>query len=256
MNGDILSTIDTIFSRRFILIMGEWGRGKTLSMSALLYYGIVFKKFRRIVSNIPFNFNDFGKAVKTVPLIETAQFDQDVDNTNTIFCGDEIHNSLGFDSRKFRDPRVEILSTFTTDLRKDESIFVGTIQYADWLEFRASTILQLIIIQNWINTYSKDEKEDRELRVQNKDFWSRWRIIDRKDNQELELVVNLYEFLGIYDTRFKPHKIICNHKDYCQNHKFSSNKARDIYFEQCNTDIVSARKNWLEDNRKLCSLKI
>jgi hypothetical protein len=148
--------------------------------------------------------------VTVKPLLTTAEFDKPYQNT--IFLMDEMQDNL--DSRDFMSPKIRYLTHWAKDLRKYNCQIVGTIQYFDFLELRASQLLQVIIIPSFVNTYHMNDKKDIQMRLAAHDFNVTWYIIDRKVNKEYELNLNLYPYLGMYLTKFRPSPLIANHSDY------------------------------------------
>lgn len=245
---DIEEILDLIFSRKVILFAGEYGRGKTLSITALNYFANVLYNRYTFLSNIPFNFNISKNIYK--PLIQTSQFDDSENNTKTIITIDEMQRYL--DARDFNKPEIKFINKFAVDLRKDESHVIGSIQYLDWLEKRASQLLQIIIIPSFINNYGFNEKKEREQRLENKDYWSKWLVIDKKTDREFNLKLNLYPFINMYNTNFKVKPFIINHKEYIDYVKTKWSKAKfEGYLEQCEENYNESLFNWKEGKKEL-----
>lgn len=245
---EIEEILDLIFSRKVILFAGEYGRGKTLSLCALNYFANTLYGVNSFLSNIPFNFNQSNNVY--TPLIETAQFNDTVDNSNTMITVDEMQRYL--DARDFNKPEIKFVNKFAVDLRKDKSRLCGSIQYLDWLEKRASQLLQIVIIPSFINDYGFNEKKEREQRLAKKDYWSKWLVIDKKTDREFSLRLNLYPFLNMYNTNFKVKPFVINHKEYIDYVKTKWSKPKfEAYQEQCTDNYNESLLNWKEGEKEL-----
>jgi hypothetical protein len=206
----VMDILDMLFSRRIIVFGGEYGRSKTLSMAAYNYLAWLYNNINTFVTNTPLSFKSANRFVTIKPLLTTDEFDKPYQNT--IFDMDEMQENL--DARDFMNPKIRYLTHWAKDLRKSNCQVVGTIQYFDFLEMRASQLLQVIIIPSFLNTYHMNEKKDNAMRLEAHDFNVSWYIIDRKVNKEYSIELNLYPYLGMYLTKFQPTQLVANHKDY------------------------------------------
>lgn len=227
--------LDILFSRKIICFGGEWGRGKTLSMVA--YACLVSLRFNieNIISNIPINLKNMG----FIPLVETAQFDKI--SKNTLILHDELPNDL--DSRNSLNPRNRFLMNFAKDLRKLHSQEIGTVQYFDFIDVRMNDLLQIIIIPSFVKRYHKRDDIDVQIRLKNKDFRSRWDVIDKKSGHTYNTIINLYPAIQLYDTDFIPNSLAVNHKEFMEHLVLSkSPKSVSAYLEIMNSNIDLNKK--------------
>lgn len=247
----IIELFELIFSRKLILVVGEWGKGKTLVLTTLAYYWITLMNGTRFLSNIPFNFQLLQPYIEINPLVATKQFD--AKNLKTMVTLDE--GQRYFDRRDFNKPETKFVMGWAVDLRKDDCQIISTIQYLDWLENRATDFLQMAIVPQFINHYSLNEKEDIEMRLAKNDFWSHWKIVDYKSDREFDLVINMHPFINMYDTRFKPKKLVTDHEEYLRFRQEKwSGKKYDEYLAQCETDTIENIKNWTFHSDKLLNV--
>lgn len=243
MKLSLLELFDILFSRKIICFGGEWGRGKTLSMVAYAYIASNLFGVKNIVSNIPVN---MPFQYDYTPLVETSQFD--TIPKDTIILHDELPNDL--DSRNSMNPKNRFLMNFAKDLRKLHTQEVGTVQYFDFIDVRMNDLLQIIIIPTFVKKYHKNDREDILLRLKNKDFRSKWEIIDKKDEHDYSIILNLYPFINMYSTDFIPNSLASNHKEYIEYLMLSkSNKAYEAYMEMTKNNIILNKEN-LNDGLK------
>jgi hypothetical protein len=245
--------LEILFNRKIIVFAGEYGRGKTLSMTAFCFISSIFNNYHRFLSNIPLYFKIKTTENKYIPLIESSLFDDD--NKGTMIIIDEMQRDLN--SREFLSGSVKIVSKFSVDLRKDDAQLVGSVQYMDRLEKSMNEILQCIIIPSFVNKYSNNDKEDIKERLDNKDFIVDWFIIDKKYNEEYHLKLNLYPFINYYNTRFKPYPLIINNKEFMDKKKENESGVKyDNRLSSINEKRIYSLENWntgfkeLKDNFK------
>lgn len=244
----IMDILDLLFSRRIIIFGGEFGRSKTLSMTAYCYLAWLYNNVNTFVTNTPINFKVVQQFITVKPLLTTAEFDKH--NENTIFEMDEMQDNL--DSRDFMSPKIRYLMNWAKDLRKFNCQIVGAIQYFDFLELRASELLQVIIIPTFVNNYHMNEKKDNAMRLEQKDFKVTWYIIDRKVNKEYTIEINLYPYLNMYLTKYKPTSLIANHKDYMFYLKHQKGEKKwQLYKDDIDTQLQFAVDNYNEGLKQL-----
>ena len=240
--------LDILCSRKVIVIAGEYGRGKTLSATALTFLISMLNESYRVLSNIPLHFGKFQGFYTVNSLNDTATFDSE--HKKTIIFHDELQRD--FNSREFQTSSAKIVSKFAVDFRKDDSVLVGTIQFMDRIDSSMNEIIQIIIIPTLINHYSNNEKLDLEERLDRKDFLTNWKIIDKKYDEFYELQINLYPFLNFYDTKFKPYPLVINHEEFLEKQEKNLSKVK---FETLLNNIerkgLMNRDNW---NSGLCKL--
>ena len=228
---------DLLESRKVIIIAGEYGRGKTLSAIALTWFLSVIYQHFNVLSNIPVNF----KFIDLEPLTNSHQFDKE--HKDTIIIHDEMQRD--FNSRDFLTSSAKIVSKFSVDFRKDESKLISTIQFMNRLDNALNEIVQIIIIPTFINQYSHLDKEDIKIRLEKKDFITNWKIIDKKYEENHEIKLNLYPFLNMYDTKFKPYPLVINHDDFIE--KQEKNLSQIKYgnlVSGINRKLIENNNNW------------
>lgn len=202
--------IELILSRYLIIMGGKYGQGKSLSMTALIYFFIMAQQRNKILSNMPVRFKMFDENIQLTPLISTSQFDEIEDDS--LILWDEMYIDLF--NRNSNSVINKYVSIFSRDIRKINGRIIGSVQFFDMLEKNMNLILEIIIIPKYIKQYSKDRKKDMLERLKNKDFWVDWLVIDKVEDIEFHIKLNLYPFLNCYDTNFKPRALFLNHSEY------------------------------------------
>ena len=245
--------LDILSSRKVIVIAGEYGRGKTLSATALTFLISNFNESYKILSNVPLFFGKFQELYTIEPLNDAKTFDNE--HKKTIIFHDELQRD--FNSREFQTSSAKIVSKFAVDFRKDDSLLIGTIQFMDRIDSSMNEIIQIIIIPTLINHYSNNEKIDLQERLNRKDFFTNWRIIDKKYDEVYELKINLYPFLNFYDTGFKPFPLVINHEEFMEKQEKNLSKTK---FENLKNNIerkiISNRDNWNNGLLKLVNQNV
>jgi hypothetical protein len=243
--------LEILFNRKVIVFAGEYGRGKTLSLTSFVFISSIFNNYHRFLSNIPINFKIETKLNEYIPLIESKCFDDD--NNRTMIIIDEMQRDLN--SREFLSGSVKIVSKFSVDLRKDDAQLIGSVQYMDRLEKSMNEILQCIIIPSFVNHYSNNDKEDIKQRLEKHDFIVDWFIIDKKYNDEYHLKLNLYNFINYYNTRFKPYPMIINNKEFMDKKKESESGVKfENRLSNNNEKKILSLDNWNTGFQELISI--
>ena len=202
--------IELILSRYVIVFGGRYSRGKSLSITALLYFAYLFHGRKNILSNMPFNL--YQNDISYYPLTNTNQFDNLPSKTNVVM--DEMQ--LDLNAKNSTSVKSKYISLFSRDVAKLDDRIIGSIQFFDTLEKVMGLILELVIIPEYINKYSRDTKEDNIKRLAEKDFKIKWDIWDRRDNERYELKFNAYPFIFMYNTKYKTMPLFINHKEYLE----------------------------------------
>ena len=202
--------IELILSRYLIIMGGKYGQGKSLSMTALIYFFIMAQQRNKILTNMPIRFKMFDENINLTPLISTKQFDE-IEN-NSLIVWDEMYIDLF--NRNSNSVKNKYVSIFSRDIRKINGRIIGSVQFFDMLEKNMNLILEIIIIPKYIKKYSMDRKKDMIERLKNKDFWIDWLVIDKVEDSEFHIKLNLYPFLDCYDTNFKPSALFLDHSEY------------------------------------------
>ncbi len=242
----LLELFDILSSRFVIVFVGEWGSGKTLSMISYVRLMSEYMGIKKIISNIPLHFPD--REVEYFPLTGTKQFTEL--SENTIICHDELLRDI--DSRNALNPSNRFLTSFCTSFRKMKVQEVGTIQYLKMVDIRFDDVLQIIIFPKFKNKYHKKVSEDMKIRLQKKDFYIIWTIIDKKENKSYKIEINLYPFINMYDTNFIPDKLAISHDEYIAWLALSkSMKLRDATIEQNDRHEKLSRGQWYEGMKLL-----
>jgi len=209
----VLSTqeiIELILSRYIILFGGRYSRGKSLSMTALNFYSAVFNNRKHFLTNMPLKLSGFGHDLVYTPLLETKQFDNMPEKTNIVW--DEAYVDLF--ARSSSSIKNKYIALFGRDVAKIDGKIIGSVQFFDTLDKIMGMILEIIIIPEYVNKYSENTKKDNEIRIAKKDFLVKWYIVDRREQNEYEIILNLYPFIFMYSTKYKPFPLFINHQDY------------------------------------------
>lgn len=242
----LLELLDILSSRFVIVFVGEWGSGKTLSMISYVRLMSEYMDVKKVISNVPLFFPN--REVEYSPLTGTKQFTEL--SENTIICHDELLRDI--DSRNALNPANRFLTSFCTSFRKMKVQEVGTIQYLKMVDIRFDDVLQIIIFPKFKNRYHKKVSEDMKIRLQKKDFYIIWTIIDKKENKSYKIEINLYPFINMYDTNFIPEKLSVSHGEYLEWLAMSkSMKLRDATIDQNDKHEKLARGQWYEGMKLL-----
>lgn len=236
----ILSNIEIlklILSRYVVIFGGRYSRGKSLSLTALNFFDIMLNGRNNFISNMPVK---YPINHKVVPLISTSQFDGFENIINIIY--DEIH--LDLNARNFNSIVNKYINIFGRDIAKIDGRLRGSVQFFDTLEKVIGLLLEVTILPEYVNKYSNDTKEDNRLRLEHKDFIMKWIIHDNRENEDYELILNLYPFIFMYNTKFKTQPMFLNHKEYVQNIKEKKPKEFKFYEERKKDEILVRLNNW------------
>lgn len=232
-----IDIIKMLLSSRIIIFSGEYGRGKSLSSVALCYIISMLKNNKKIMSNIPLFFKD----IEIEHLFSTSQYDKSL--SKIVINHDEMQRD--FNCREFLSNGSTLISKFSIDFRKSDINLIGTSQYIDRLDLSLSEIVEVIIIPNFINTYSKNKDEDSKIRYSKKDYMVKWMIKDKIKNERYELKLNLLPYIDMYDTNFKPYPIVINHKEYLEHKEGTISKNRyELLMKKINAHIRANINNF------------
>lgn len=233
--------LELILSRYVTIIGGRYGTGKSLTIAALVYYSIYYEQRSNILTNMPLNYPVFDGCINYTPFLCTSQIDE-IKN-KTIIAWDEMYIDLF--SRNSGAIKNKFVTIFSRDIRKIDGRIFGSVQFFDMLEKNMSLILETIIIPEYVNEYSKDRKKDMAIRFKEKDFLMNWFIIDKLDDKEYNLKINLYEFLTYYNTYYKPAPLYLNHAEYVE--KIQKKKREyDLFISQKDYEISIRKKQFNE----------
>jgi hypothetical protein len=241
MNLEQEKNLKTIFSRQVVLFGGEYGRWKSLSLTALTFWECVVSNKDKIVSNMPLK---FPIDIEVWPLVQTSQFDLSAMSQikNSVLVWDEIMNDLK--SRSAMSESNKYISQMMIGFRKDNIKLRCSLQHARTVDIYLDEITELKIIPSAKNKYSSDTQEDSRIRLQKKDFWVKWLCRDEKENIFFEVELNLYPFLNFYNTKFKPYKLVQTHKSYLEKLQEKSMKKYETHLEYAEREIEQNLENW------------
>ena len=243
-----LEILKMLSSRYIIIFGGQYGRGKSLSETALAFFICCINSKNNIVTNMPLQYPT--KEINITQLYHTSQFDLQNIIKNSVYLWDELHNDLK--ARDFMSQKNRFINNIAVAFRKDKVTLIGSLQFFDTLELIIAEMLDVTIIPSFTNIYSRDTNEDNKLRYANKDFLMNWEIRDRKTDTEYNLKVNLYPFLKMYNTNFKPMPLITNHKEYLEKAKLKSQKQYENLIEINNDKIQISKNNFIEGFEEIC----
>lgn len=236
--------IELILSRYVVIIGGRYSRGKSLSLTALNFFDMIINGRNNILTNMPIKSNIKGLDFNVTPLIETKIFDNFPEKINILY--DEIH--LDLNARSHQDIKNRYINLFGRDIAKMDARLRASLQFFDTLEKVMGLLLEVIIIPEYVNSYSKDTKEDNKLRLENKDFIQNWTVIDKRENETYEIELNLYPFIFMYNTKYKTYPLWVNHHDYIQ--KLQKKKTEYEFFNLNNNEEINLRKKRFDDGFK------
>jgi hypothetical protein len=182
-----------------IIILGEYGKGKTLSAIALALLRAILKNRNNILTNTPLHHLDGFFNIEF--LSSTKQLEDIKENTEVIF--DEIHRDLN--SRNSMSKHNAYITNWIVNLRKMNIGITATTQYANTIDKRLWDLCDYKIIPKFINFDEKlDKPENFQIQLYITDIYS----------NEIEIVsLNLEKFKDLYDTKYKPLKLVANHSD-------------------------------------------
>lgn len=245
-----LEIIELILSRYVVFVGGRYSRGKSLILTFLSLMDVILNNRRDICSNMPINFESSGYKIFTKPMIDTKFFDN-IPIGSTILW-DETTNDIS--ARSFNTVKSKYISVLGVDIAKKNCRLRGTFQFGDTLDKVMGLYCELIIIPEYVNTYSKNTKDDNIQRVENKDFLMHWIIIDKRDNDSrYELNLNLYPIIFMYNTRFKPLPLWVNHEEFYDKLK---PKDKELFIDRNPKEKVMRLEHWNEGLEEIGEIMI
>lgn len=240
---NIKDKLNIIFSRYIVMFGGEFGRGKSLSLAALTWLEIVFTQKQNIISNMPLHYRHFEKNIKISPIIRSSQFNLNNLIKNSIIIHDEAHRDLF--ARNAASERNKFITSFSVGFRKDAIKYRGSLQFFDTLEFIMGKMLEMVIIPTFVNQYSADSEEDAKTRLEKKDFLVRWNCLDRKEDNEFDIFINLYPYINMYNTNYKPQQLVIDHEEYLEKMQMFPKKHERI-LKNNEFHIIENNRLWQE----------
>src|SRR5659263_327070 len=154
--------LELILSRYVVMAGGRYSRGKSLIMAALGFFDIAMNNRTSFLSNMPINYDKAfpKKTIKYNPLICTQQFDNIEKGVNITM--DEAQQDLN--SRNSASTANKFITVFGRDVAKLDCRLRGTFQNGDTLDKVIGFAVDLIILPEYYETYSKNIKEDNMCR--------------------------------------------------------------------------------------------
>jgi hypothetical protein len=246
--------LELTLSHYVITVGGRYSRGKSLIISALSFFDILLNERTKFLTNMPINFNGAfpKKEIEYKPLISTSQFDNLPKDTNIIW--DEMQQDLF--SRNSNSIKNKFVVIFGRDIAKLGCKLFGSFQFGDTIDKVMGFAVEIIIIPEYYETYSKNIKEDNALRVENKDFRINWTIYDKRNIEEYYISgkdLNLYPIIFNYNTKYKMNPLFVNHKEYIE--KMKRNDFE--HYEMIKTSEINDRvNNWNNGNKQIGKINI
>ncbi len=227
--------LEELYSSNFSVFLGNYGRGKSISMTYLSIMAATLNKRKVILSNTPlFDMSTFG--LEFIPLISTSQFTEGMRDVQIVM--DELQKIAN--SRKSLSPENSFVTEFSTDVRKFNQGIVATAQYGNTYDIRLYDNTEVTIVPEW---HTKEKRN----RV---DFYSKWQLyfMDTNENEAIDL--NLEKMINYYDTTFKPFKLVVNHPEYIDilEDRYKEDKLAK-YAETCDKQIKQAEDTFRNDMR-------
>lgn len=254
MSMTMQETLELVLSRYVVAVGGRYSRGKSLILSALGFFDIAMNNRTSFLTNMPLNYdNAFPKRkINYTPLVSTQQFDNIPRGVNIVI--DEAQQDLN--ARNSASTANKFLTVFGRDVAKLDCRMRISFQNGDTLDKVIGFAVDLIIIPEYLETYSKNIKEDNIERVANKDFRLNLTIYDRRDNEQYFISgksFNLYPIIFMYDTRFKMNRLYVNHKDFVERLKGAN---KELFEMNHNIEVSDRVENWNNSMKNIGNVKI
>ena len=213
-----------------IIFMDNFGAGKSISSIYLNLLMAYFNNRKVMLSNTPMyylsNYN-----IEFIPLISTSQLTED--NNNVQLNLDELQKIAN--SRDSKSERNSFVTEFSTDIRKFNQGIGATCQFGNTIDVRLFDNSDVIIIPEWI--FKSDKRQKRN------NFMVYWNILFKNEGINETIKLNLDVIKDLYDTNFKPFKIVVNHEEYLDKIKDKKSQSYyDDYVIKCNKQIDKATK--------------
>jgi hypothetical protein len=163
---------------------------------------------------------------------------------------------MDLNARNSASTANKFITVFGRDVAKLDCRLRGTFQNGDTLDKVIGFAVDLIIIPEYYETYSKNIKEDNICRVDNKDFRMNWSIYDRRDGEQYYIsgkTFNLYPIIYMYDTKFKMNRLYVNHKDYVERLKGAN---KELFEMNHSIEIADRAENWNNGLKEIGKINI
>lgn len=212
------------------LFMDNFGAGKSISSTYLNIIMAYFNNRKKMLSNTPmFYLSSYN--IEFIPLISTEQLTEN--HINTQLNLDEMQKIAN--SRDSSSARNSFVTEFSTDIRKYNQSICGTCQYGNTIDVRIYDNSDFIIIPEFKYDYPKRQKREN--------FYSIWNILNKEKGYTKTIELNLKDVKDLYNTNFKPFKIVVNHEDYLDRIKTNrSQRYYDDYVKKCDKEIERIKK--------------
>ena len=219
--------LENLYSSNFTVFLGNFGRGKSISLTYLSIMSALLNKRKVIMSNTPiYNLSSYG--MEFIPLISTSQFTENMKDIQIVI--DELQKSAN--SRKSLSPENSFVTEFSTDVRKFNQGITATSQFNNTYDVRLCDNTELNIVPDW----KFDQKKNR------KDFSIFWNLffLDSNETETIKLDMNIIK--DMYDTTYKPFKLVIDHQDFIDD-LFDKHKESyvDRYISKNNALISKAK---------------
>jgi hypothetical protein len=245
--------LDLILSRYVVAVGGRYSRGKSLILSALGFFDIAMNNRISFLTNMPVNYDKlFKEKIDYTPLVSTSQFDNIPRGSNIVM--DEAQQDLN--ARNSSSTTNRFLTVFGRDVAKLDCRLRISFQNGDTLDKVIGFAIDAIIIPEYLETYSKNIKEDNIQRIENKDFRLNLTVYDRRDGEQYFISgknFNLYPMIFTYDTRFKMNRLYVNHKDFLERLK---GQNKEYYELNHVVEIQDRLDNWNTSMKNIGDIKI
>ena len=214
----------------FIIFMDNFGAGKSISSVYINLLMAYFNNRKIMLSNTPmYNLSSYD--IEFIPLISTSQLTENLKNVQLNL--DELQKIAN--SRDSKSARNSFVTEFSTDIRKFNQGIGGTCQFGNTIDVRLFDNSDVIIVPEW--KYKLDKRQKRN------DFIVYWNILFKNDGVNETIILNLDILKNLYDTYFKPFKIIVNHEEYLDRLKDKKSQSYyDDYILKCNKEIDKITK--------------
>jgi hypothetical protein len=247
--------LELILSRYIITAGGRYSRGKSLTLTALSFFDIIMNGKRHFLTNMPMNFGAVFPEIndlKYTPLISTSQFDNIPKGCDIVI--DELQQDLS--ARNSSSTANKYITVFGRDVAKLGCHLFGSFQFGDSIDKLIGFSVEIIIIPEYYETYSKNIKEDNTQRAENKDFRMNWIVYDRRDGEQYFISgknFNLYPIIFMYNTKFKMQKLYVNHKEFTEKLK---GQNRELYEMNHSVEISDRITNWNDGLKEIGKINI
>ena len=229
---DLKDIYQDLLNSYFIIFMDNFGAGKSISSIYLNLLMAYFNNRKTMLSNTPMYYLS-NYDIEFIPLISTSQLTEDLKDVQINL--DELQKIAN--SRDCKSPANSFVTEFSTDIRKFNQGVCSTTQYGNTIDVRLYDNAGVIIVPEWKYKLSKNQKRNN--------FIAYWNILFKDEGFNETITLDLDIIKNLYDTTFKPFKIVVNHDEYLE--KLKDNKSKvyyDDYILRCNNQIDKITKTF------------